>query len=168
MKEKIIIEMSEFVQQQILVHSKAIPPLGWALTNIVSLAIGNENGSGDPGCFHQGLDHALYVHVVIFLAESLLARLDNVGWKKKEKVAIPLDAEISAEPIDTLLQDREAAIESLMIPYVDQFRPLCQQWHLKTLLASVNRDATNRSDVLLPNNLECLEKLDLCDIAFFY
>lgn len=58
---------------------KAIPPIGWALTNIICLATGSENG------FVDTLDHPSYVQVVITLAENLLAWVDNVGWVKEKK-----------------------------------------------------------------------------------
>lgn len=150
-------------------HSyKAIPPVGWALTNVICLAMGNENDSVDPQCFHQGVDHALYVHVVNTLAETLLAHLDNVGWIRKGKKAIQNDVETSTVLMDTVLYDSEATHDSLLMLYIDQCRPVCQQWHLKNLLAAANGDAINRAETLLPNGLECLGKLDLFEVAHFY
>lgn len=162
-------EISHFVRSETSVSSKAIPPVGWALTNIMCLAMGNESDSVDPQCFHQGLDHALYVHVVNTLAEALLAHLDIVGGIRKWKKAIQNDVEASAEPVDTVpIYESEAACESLMISYIDQFRPVSQQWHLKSLLSAVNGDTVSTAEVLLPNGLECFGKLDLCDVAHFY
>ncbi|KAF7818710.1 E3 ubiquitin-protein ligase UPL7 [Senna tora] len=168
LKENISTEISYLVHLGSLVSSKAIPPVGWALTNIICLAMGNENNSVDPQCFHHGLDHALYVRVVNTLSQALLAYLDNLGGIRKGKKVIQNDVEASIEPMDTFLYESEAEYDSLMISYIDQFRPVCQQWHLKNLLGSANGDVTKRTETLLPNGLECLGKLDLCDIALFY
>ncbi|CAJ2632467.1 unnamed protein product [Trifolium pratense] len=154
LKENVLMDMSELVKSEILVSIKAIPPVGWSLANFICLATGNENNSVDSGSFNQGLDCALYVHVIVTLAESLLACLDNIEWVKKKK-SLQTDAESSTH-------------ESLIMSYMDQFRPVCQQWHLTNLLASVNRDVTNKAETSISNNLEYLGKLDLSDVALFY
>ncbi|KAK7337160.1 hypothetical protein VNO77_17721 [Canavalia gladiata] len=159
LKENILTEMSELIKSENLVSFKAIPPVGWALTNVICLATGNEKES-----FNQGLDYVLYVHVVITLAEGLLACLDNIGWVRRKKK----DVESSTQPFDTVLHEGEATNESLIMSYVDQFGPVCQQWHLTNLLASINRDTTNKAETLLSNSLECLGRLDLGDVALFY
>ncbi|XP_052728708.1 E3 ubiquitin-protein ligase UPL7 isoform X2 [Vigna angularis] len=53
LKEKVLMEMSEFVKSEIAVSFKAIPPVGWALANIICLATVNENES-----FNQGRSRA--------------------------------------------------------------------------------------------------------------
>ena len=161
-------EMSELVQSDVLVSFKAIPPVGWALTNIICLETGDDNDSVNYGSLKQGLDYALYVHVVIALSESLLACLDNTGWIRKKRKALQTDVETSTQPVDTVLHEGEATYESLIMSYMDQFRPVCQQWHLTNLLASINTDASNMVETPLSNSLECLRKLDLCDVALFY
>ncbi|XP_027350463.1 E3 ubiquitin-protein ligase UPL7 isoform X2 [Abrus precatorius] len=163
LKENILTEMSELVKSENFDSFKVIPPVGWALTNTICLATGNENES-----FNQGLDYALYVHVVITLAEGLLACLDNVGRVRKKKKAFQTDVESSTQPVDMVLQEGESTNESLIISYMDQFRPVCQQWHLTNLLTSIDRDASNKAGTLVSNSLECLGKLDLCDVALFY
>ncbi|KAJ1422839.1 E3 ubiquitin-protein ligase [Sesbania bispinosa] len=168
LKENVLMEMSELVKSNILTSFKAIPPVGWALANIICLATGNGNGSVDSGSFNQGLDYALYVKVVITLAESLITCLDNIGRVRKKKKALQTDVESSTQPVDMVLHEGEGTYESLMMSYTDQFRPVCQQWHLTNLLASINRDATNKAETLLSNSMECLGKLDLCDVALFY
>lgn len=160
--------MSELVQSEALVSFKAIPPVGWALTNIICLATGNVNDSVDSASFNQALDIGLYVHAVIALAESLLACLDNNGLIIKKNKALQTDVETSTQPVNMVLHEGEATYESLIMSYMDQFRPVCQQWHLTNLLASINRDATNKAETPLSNNLECLGMLDLCDVALFY
>lgn len=162
-------ETSHLIHLDTLITFKEIPTVGWALTNIICLAMGNENESVDAQCFHQGLDHALYVHVVNYLSETLLSHLYNVGWIKMGKKAIQNDVEASIEPRDTVLYENEEAYDySFLISYTDQFRPVCQQWHLQKLLAAANKDAIDRAEILLPNGLEYLGKLDLSDIALFY
>ncbi|XP_028777115.1 E3 ubiquitin-protein ligase UPL7 [Neltuma alba] len=168
LRENILMEISHLVHLDSLISSKAIPAIGWALTNIICLAMVNENESVDPQCFNQGLDLALYVHVVNYLTEALLAHLYNVGWIQKGKKGIQNDVEASADPIDTVLYDNEAGYNSLLISYIDQFRPVCQQWHLQKLLVAANKDASGRAEILLPNGLECLGKLELSDISLFY
>ena len=151
------------------IHSsfKVIPPVGWALSNIMCLATGSENDSVDPGRFIQGLDHASYVHVVITLAENFLGWLENVEWMRKEKQDDLVD--VSAEPIDTILQETERMHGSLKMSYMDMFRPICQQWHLKSLLAIIGTDShTQSAETVPPNNIECLKKFELLDIAYFY
>ncbi|KAL9332033.1 hypothetical protein ACSQ67_001643 [Phaseolus vulgaris] len=156
-------EMSGFIKSEIPVSFKAIPPVGWALANIICLATVNENES-----FNQGLDHGLYVHVVITLSEALLACLDNIGWVRKKKKALQTDVENSTQSIDAVQHEGEATDESLILSYMDQFRPICQQWHLKILLASIDRDSNNKAATVLSSSLECLGNLELCDIALFY
>ena len=155
--------MSEFIKSEIPVSFKVIPPVGWALANIICLATVNENES-----FNQGLDHGLYVHVVITLSEALLACLDNIGWVRKKRKALQTDDESSTQPVDAVQHEGEATNESLILSYMDQFRPLCQQWHLKILLASIDRDSNNKAATVLSSSPECLGSLELCDIALFY
>lgn len=133
---------------------KAIPPIGWALTNIICLATGSENG------FVDTLDHPSYVQVVITLAENLLAWVDNVGWVK-EKKDLQGNVETSAAGIDAVLHDNE----SLNITYMELFRPVCQQWHLMKLLEIAKTGATSCAAA---NDKKYLGKLELLDIAYFY
>ena len=111
-------ELSEFVKSEILVSFKAIPPVGWALTNSICLATGNEIES-----FNQGLEYALYVRVVTTLPEALLACLDNIGWVKRKNKSLQTDVESSTQPVDTIQHEGEATNESLIMSYMDQFRP---------------------------------------------
>ncbi|RYR53048.1 hypothetical protein Ahy_A06g027912 isoform C [Arachis hypogaea] len=168
LKEKVLMEMSELVQSDNLVAFREIPPVGWALTNIICLATGNGNGSVNARSLNQGLDYALYVHVVITLAESLLAHLDNIGWMRKKRKTVQTDAGTSTDPVGTVMYDGEATYESLIMSYMDQFRPVTQPSHLTNLLASINRDGTNKVETPQSNCLPCLKKLDLFDVALFY
>ncbi|KAG6693556.1 hypothetical protein I3842_09G006200 [Carya illinoinensis] len=161
LKERILTEMSEMNQSEIHFSSKVIPPVGWALANIICLASGSENGSVDPGRFSQGLDCASYVHVVITLAENLLGWIENVGWMKETQ-----DMQID------VYADRPHGTETthgLKMSYMDLLRPVCQQWHLTNLLALMKTYSfTHSVETMPPNNIEHFQKLELLDVAYFY
>lgn len=161
-------EMSELAKSEVIVSFKEIPPVGWSLANFICLATGNENDSVDSRSFNQGLDWALYVHVIITLAESLLAYLYNIEWLKKKKKSFQTDVESLIQPGDMVLHEGEATHESLIMSYMDQFRPVCQQWHLTNLLASVNSDAIKKAETSISNSVVQLAKIDLGDVALFY
>lgn len=148
-------------QSEIHFSSKVIPPVGWALANIICLASGSENGSVDPGRFSQGLDCASYVHVVITLAENLLGWIENVGWMKETQ-----DMQID------VYADRPHGTETthgLKMSYMDLLRPVCQQWHLTNLLALMKTYSfTHSVETMPPNNIEHFQKLELLDVAYFY
>ena len=91
-------------QSEIHSSSKLIPPVGWALSNIICLATRSENDSVDPGRFIQGLDYASYVQVVITLAENFLGWLENVEWMRKEKQDDLID--VSAERSEASCRER--------------------------------------------------------------
>jgi ubiquitin-protein ligase E3 B len=167
LKEKILTEMSEMNLSEIHYSSQVIPSVGWALANIVCLAMGVGNDSADLGSFNQGLDCASYAHVVITLAENLLGWIENVGWVRKEKQDVQSD--VSVEPIDRSLCETETTHGSLKMSYIDLLRPVCQQWHLTNLLAIMKTDSyTHGAETTPPNNIECLGKFELLDIAYFY
>lgn len=153
-RDKMLSEMLKMDQSDRHDSQKAIPPIGWALTNIICLATGSENG------FVDTLDHPSYVQVVITLAENLLAWVDNVGWVK-EKKDLQGNVETSAAGIDAVLHDNE----SLNITYMELFRPVCQQWHLMKLLEIAKTGATSCAAA---NDKKYLGKLELLDIAYFY
>ncbi|KAF2289808.1 hypothetical protein GH714_038711 [Hevea brasiliensis] len=154
---------------QTLLHSlKVIPPVGWALANIICLATGSENDFLDPGGLNQSLDYAFYVHVVIILAESLLSWLDDSGWTEKENQFPQVNSETSAEPVGKVSYENETTC-ALKMSYVDLLRPVCQQWHLTKLLAISKTDAYVHTDeALTVQNPKYLRKLELLDIAYFY
>ncbi|KAJ7971465.1 E3 ubiquitin-protein ligase UPL7 [Quillaja saponaria] len=161
LKKNILRDMD---RSEIPLSSKGIPPVGWALANVICLATGTDNDSTDSGSFSQGLEYALYVHVVVTLTESLLDYLDNYGCIKKEKK----DIAPSPDPTDTVLCDVDATAGFLKSSYIDLLRPVCQQWHLKILLAIANTDSTHSAETPLLNSPEYSWKLELSDVAFFY
>lgn len=159
--------MWEIDQLKVPSCPKLIPPVGWALATIICLAAGGENGSLDSGCVNQGFDRVLYVHVVIILAEDLLARLENGGHLKKEKRERQSDIENFAN--DTTLYESEATHGSFVTSYMDLFKPVCQQRHLADLLAIMETNGhTQGSETLSQNELKYRGKLEFIDIAYFY
>lgn len=155
-------------QLKILHSSKAIPPVAWALANTICLVTGDENDYAEPGGLNQGLDYAVYVHVVIILAENLLSWLDDGGWTEKENQYAQVIAETSAEPFGKALCEIETTC-ALKMTYVSLLRPVCQQWHLTKLLAMSKIDANINGDETLPTKtLKYSGKLNLLGIAYFY
>lgn len=148
-------------------HSfKVIPPVGWALANIICLATGSENDFVDPGGLNQGLDYAFYVRVVITLAENFLSHL-GCGWAERENQDPQVHAETSSGPVGKVLHENETPC-ALKMSFVDLLRPVCQQWHLTKLLAILKMDAIHGNETLPAKNLKSFGKLDLLDIAYFY
>ncbi|KAF4403288.1 hypothetical protein G4B88_007934 [Cannabis sativa] len=168
LKEKILNQISEINQSQAPFCLKVIPPVGWALASIICLATANENGSLDSGWCNQGLDCVLYVRAVIILAEDLLARLDNVGSIKNVNQEIPSNNEDSVMPTDTKFGMSDERHGSLIVSYMDLFKPVCQQQHLMDLLAIVGKDDCAQGlETFSHNNLHS-QKLGFLDVAYFY
>ncbi|XP_010558979.1 PREDICTED: E3 ubiquitin-protein ligase UPL7 [Tarenaya hassleriana] len=137
--------------------SMVIPPVGWALGNIIYLATVSENGFVDPQGSIPHMFYVSYVHAAMTLAENFLSRLENVGNQD-----IHRDFEASAD-------ESGAGENSIKISYLELLRPICQQWHLVKLLAASRKDTpviTEKSASL--GNQEGSEKLELSDIARFY
>lgn len=152
-------------QSNVSSSAKVIPPIGWALANIICLV----NESVDSGWFNQALDCTLYARAVITLAENLLAKLESFGCIGKENHKDQSDVETFIEPIDTNFQETEPTNGSLKTLYIDLFKPVCQQWHLTNLLAIIKKDGSLQESNTQPQNgMTCLGMLKLLDIAYFY
>ncbi|XP_021908653.1 E3 ubiquitin-protein ligase UPL7 isoform X3 [Carica papaya] len=159
-RDKILMEISDMDRLGNQCSSMVIPPVGWALANIICLVTGSES---DSSGFNQDLDCASYVHVVITLAENFLPWIDNVGCKDH------CNFDISAEPTGTIFHEDETICKSLKMSYMDLLRPVCQQWHLAKLLATSREVASAHGDkTLSTNNPNYLWKLELLDITYFY
>ncbi|KAK9921117.1 hypothetical protein M0R45_029643 [Rubus argutus] len=168
LKEKILKEMLAVNQSTFHVFPKVIPPVGWALANIICLATGGENDSVDSGGFHQELDCASYVHAVNTLAENLLSRLENVG-SVQENQDLQSDVKTNEKPSCTVSSETEITHGPIELSFLDMLRPVSQQWHLTDLLAIVNEVGhTQGSETMTPKGLECLGTLQLLDIVHFY
>ncbi|KAK2965376.1 hypothetical protein RJ640_024118 [Escallonia rubra] len=156
-KEKILKEISE-VDHLKITSSNTIPPIGWALANVISLATGSENSCVDPGKFTAGLHYGSYIRAVIILSENLLSWLENFGYVR-ENQEIQVNSETSADFLQKLLLETRTTHGSLKMSYMDFFRPVCQQWHLIKLLTLEN---------LSIDNLGSLGKYELLDVAYYY
>ncbi|KAJ8754173.1 hypothetical protein K2173_002072 [Erythroxylum novogranatense] len=163
LRDNILTDMSEVDQLKIQQSSKLIPPVGWALANIICLATGSENEFVNPRP-DQGLDYAFYVRVVVTLAEKLLACLDR-SWCKNIYPFVSRDH--SSEIAEGFCETGEMC--SLNMSYLDLLKPVCQQWHLRKLLSISKVDACTQGDgAVALENLKILRKVELLDIAYFY
>lgn len=158
--------MWEIDQLKVPFSPKVIPPVGWALANVICLATGGENGTLDSGWLDQGLDYVLYVHVIIILAEDLLARLERVGHLKENKESQSDDTKLVN---DLTLGVSEATHGSFVTSYMDLFKPVCQQRYLTDLLAIMEKDDhIHGTETLSQYELKNHGKLEFIDIAYFY
>lgn len=161
--------MSEINQSKVTFCPNVIPPVGWALANIICLATGGENNNADSGRFSQGFDCVSYVHVFISLAENLMARLESFGCIRKENQEVQSDIEAFSQPIEANFCESDAAHGSFRMSYLDFFKPVCQQWHLTDLLATIKKEFSVQGSETLPHNKEkYFGKLELLDIAYLY
>ncbi|XP_022767204.1 E3 ubiquitin-protein ligase UPL7 isoform X2 [Durio zibethinus] len=166
-RDIIIRKMSDIDQSSMDCSLKVIPPVGWALANIIDLTAGSENDFLDSGALNQGLEFVSYVHGVTILADNLLAWLHNAGWNEKGNQN--LEGNDGAYELPVSVQENETTCGSLKTSFMDLFRPVCEQWHLKRLLEISKRYAhMNEAKILPANNSESLENLELLDIAYFY
>ncbi|KAL5740695.1 hypothetical protein ACOSQ2_029875 [Xanthoceras sorbifolium] len=167
LRDKILTEMSGMNQLETH-HSNGIPPVGWALANIICLAT-SDNDLVDSGGFNQDLDHASYVQVLITLSVNLLAWQDSVGLTKKENLNLQDNVETSLGGIGAISHENESICGPLKISCMDLFRPICQRWHLTKLVAIAKTDASFHGAETRPaNNSKHVRKLELLDIAYFY
>ncbi|CAN6716197.1 unnamed protein product [Malus baccata var. baccata] len=164
LKDKILKEMLDVDQSNVHFLPKVIPPVGWALANIICLATVTESDSVDPGGFNQDLDSVSYVCAVNTLAETLLSMLENVDCVK-DKQALQSDVETHEKPNTVLCEGETGSFKM----YLDMFRPISQQWHLTDLLATMNKVGDIQgSETLTPKKIERLGKLELLDIVHLY
>ncbi|KAM2242414.1 hypothetical protein ACFX1S_009374 [Malus domestica] len=162
LKDKILKEMLDVDQSKVHFLPKVIPPVGWALANIICLATVTESDSVDPGGFNQDLDSVSYVCAVNTLAETLLSMLENVDCVK-DKQALQSDVETHEKPNTVLCEGETGSFKM----YLDMFRPISQQWHLTDLLATMNKVGDIQGS-LTPKKIERLGKLELLDIVHLY
>ncbi|KZV39103.1 hypothetical protein F511_34801, partial [Dorcoceras hygrometricum] len=164
-KEKILEEISEVNQSELTLDSRKMPQIGWALANIVYLATTYDISSPESEKFSAGLDCTLYLHVVILLADNLLASLENFSLITRQDEEIQNHKDTSGES-DILLG--KTTCGSSKLSYMDHFMPVCKLWHLKKLL-DLERDTRLREiNNLSSGNSECSRKVELLDIAFYY
>ncbi|XP_042041687.1 E3 ubiquitin-protein ligase UPL7-like isoform X2 [Salvia splendens] len=163
LKENILEEISEM--DQLKITSRKMPHVGWALANVVCLATESGMSAADLGKFTESLDYSSYLHVVILLAENLLVSLENSTQRKMKNEEIGGDYDPSVE---SFLDMDETTCGSPNLSYLDTFRPICQQWHLKELLAIEKSGSICENDRLSLGNPEYSSKQGLLLITYYY
>ncbi|KAK4392121.1 E3 ubiquitin-protein ligase UPL7, partial [Sesamum angolense] len=108
---------------------------------------GSYTSSLDSGKFTEGLDYASYIHVVILLADNLLASLENFGRMTRNTEELQAGNDTSAESVFHM-DETTCGFSNLF--YMDLFKPIFQQWHLKKLLA-FEKDASGSGTDNLPS-----------------
>ncbi|KAI3447523.1 hypothetical protein Pfo_004188 [Paulownia fortunei] len=159
-KEKILKEISEMDQLEIL--SRKMPRVGWALANTVYLATGSDMSALDSGKFTEGLDYSSYLHVVILLADNLLASLENFRQTTRN------EENGNDTSVESVFHMDETTCGFSNLSYMDLFRPVCQQWHLKKLLDFEKDASACGTDNLSSGNQEYSWKYGLLNIAYYY
>lgn len=155
-------------QFRITSSPRMMPQVGWALGNIIFFATGSDHNFVGQGKFTQDLDYASYIHVVVILAENLLAWLDKVGWIRKVYQESQGNSEASDESFDAMLIEACATNMSLKMSYLDYFKPACQQWHLMKLL-TLERDSSIHVVHYSPRESpEFHGKWELLNVAYYY
>ncbi|KAF3624115.1 E3 ubiquitin-protein ligase UPL7 [Capsicum annuum] len=157
-KEQILKDMSD-MDQMTSTHDRVLPPVGWALGNIIYLATSSESNIIDFGKLVNGLDRQSYVHVVIMLAEKLLAQIERAGWVRNENQQVQSDGN-SVEA--------ETTFGSLKMSYVDLFKPVCLQRHLMELLVLEKDGPVQRAESLPSCGAESAGSCELLDVAYYY
>lgn len=161
--------MSEINQSKIAFCPEVIPPVGWALANIICLATSGEKDYADSGRFTQGFGCVSYVRVAVRLAENLMAKFETFGCIRKENQEVQCDIEVFSQPNDASFGESDTTHGSFKMSYLDCLKPVCQQWHLTDLLAVINKEYSNQGSETLPSSEEkYFRKLELLDIAYFY
>ncbi|KAJ8532779.1 hypothetical protein K7X08_015668 [Anisodus acutangulus] len=157
-KEKILKDMSD-MDQISSSHNRVMPPVGWALGNIIYLATCSEGNILDSGKLVSGLERQSYVRVVIMLAEKLLAQIERAGWVGKENQQVQGDGN-SVEA--------ETTFGSLKMSYMDLFKPICLQRHLMELLVLEKDGLIQRAEGLPSCGSESSGNCELLDVAYYY
>ncbi|XP_076938832.1 E3 ubiquitin-protein ligase UPL7-like isoform X2 [Bidens hawaiensis] len=140
-KERVLKEISNLNSSEQSSSPNILPPVGWALANILCLAIGSDSNSKDSGRFTQDLDFSSFIRVVIILAENLITYFEKVEW-----------TQVNSESLAELSQKQSNML------YTDLLKPVCQQWHLMKLLTLVKDPSIQKAD----------EKCELTDVAYYY
>ncbi|XP_019250775.1 PREDICTED: E3 ubiquitin-protein ligase UPL7 [Nicotiana attenuata] len=158
-KEQILKHMSDVDQMTSSSHNRVMPPVGWALANFIYLSTASESNISDSGKLVSGLDRQSYVHVVITLAEKLLAQIERAGWVRKE------DQEVQG---DGNFVEAETTFESLKTSYMDLFKPVCLQRHLMELLVLEKDGLVQRAESLPSCGAESSGSCELLDVSYYY
>lgn len=138
---------------------------GWALVNIINLATECHDNLCSSGCFLEGLDHKLYLHVINCLSQNFLGFLGK-GGQLLQRVNNDCQelGDCSSEVIESDICSR------VKTTYVNLLKPIYQQWHLLKLLASVKKEGPAQ-ETNTYGALKCVEycgNMELLDIVYLY
>lgn len=140
LKDKIFNDMRELDQIEISCPDIYFPSYGWALANFINLATENGICQNHSGQFVKGLECKLYVQVVNCISVNFLAWLDkNTGPMKF------FDREYSVKNAASSQTIEETNIHKLKSLYMDLFKPVHHQWHLRKIW---NLDANQNLDAV--------------------
>lgn len=146
-------------------NSRKMPHIGWALANTVCLATESDMSAVDLGKFTEGLEYSSYLHVANLFADKLLVSLENFRQRPRKNVEVEVGYDPSAE---SFLDVDETTCGFSKLSYLDLFRPVCQQWHLKKLLAFEKDVSTCDTDNFSSGNPDFSSKHGLLEIAYYY
>ncbi|XP_071697079.1 E3 ubiquitin-protein ligase UPL7 isoform X2 [Rutidosis leptorrhynchoides] len=149
-KERVLEEILKLNKLDHSSNTKTLPPVGWALANIICLVV--DNHTTDIGKFTQGLDFSSYIQVAIILAENLLTCFEEGGWFKDDP-----SLQVNIDPL--VESPDKISFESLKhsnMSYSDLLKPVCQQWHLMKLLTLNKGSPIQKADC------------ELTDVAYYY
>ncbi|XP_042388192.1 E3 ubiquitin-protein ligase UPL7-like isoform X1 [Zingiber officinale] len=152
--EMLMLDQSDFA-------TKEIPPLGWALANIVNLAI-EDDDSGSYGCFIQGLDCKLYTHAVNRILEKF------VPWLESNQHSLKWDVDEMLMTSDCIPISANSDKCSDIMFYFDLLKPVHQQWHLRKLLSLAKDSYGAPNGHLIKQTSDNQGSFKLQDVIYFY
>lgn len=152
--EMLMLDQSDFA-------AKEIPPLGWALANIINLAI-EDNDSGSSGFFIQGLDCKLYTHAVNRILEKF------VPWLESNQTSLKRDVDEMLLTSDCIPISANSDKCTGIMSYFDLLKPVHQQWHLRKLLSSAKVSYGAPIGHLIRETSDNQGSFKLQDVIYFY
>ncbi|KAG6502930.1 hypothetical protein ZIOFF_035219 [Zingiber officinale] len=152
--EMLMLDQSDFA-------TKEIPPLGWALANIVNLAI-EDDDSGSYGCFIQGLDCKLYTHAVNRILEKF------VPWLESNQHSLKWDVDEMLMTSDCIPISANSDKCTDIMFYFDLLKPVHQQWHLRKLLSLAKDSYGAPNSHLIKQTSDNQGSFKLQDVIYFY
>ncbi|CAM8916889.1 unnamed protein product [Rhodiola kirilowii] len=160
-KEKILTEMLE-VEEANTSETVVFSPAGFALGNIICLAVSPYMNTMNLGEFTCDLNYALYVRGVTLLSQDLLRWLD-----KHRPSSMANQLYISVMETSNANDTREDETTYQMnLMFMDLLKPIYQRWHHLHLLSTIE------SGDLIQENANPTaanpRNLQLLDIVYFY
>ncbi|KAH7673883.1 HECT domain-containing protein [Dioscorea alata] len=138
---------------------------GWALVNIINLATESHDNLYSSGCFLEGLDYKLYLHVINCLSQNFLGFLGKGGqFLQRVNNDCQELGDCSSEVI------RSDICSRVKTTYVSLLKPIYQQWHLLKLLALVKKEGPAQEINTYAAHV-CVEycgNMELQDIVYLY